>query len=131
MSSVLDASAVIAIIRNEPGSDTVKAELRGSLISSVNLSEVFYKTWNKGASREVVQWAIKNLPLTSVPFDDEHAAISASIHDATLKKDISFADRACLALALSRELPVITSDRKWQDLEIGVEVRLFRDAKAA
>lgn len=131
MSSVLDASAVIAVIRNEAGADKVKAQLHGAYISSVNLSEVFYKTWEKGASREFVQWAVDNLPIKSVPFDDELAIISASIRQATLKQNISFADRACLALGLLRKLPVVTSDRNWTELDISVDVRLFRQRKAA
>ncbi len=98
MSSVLDASALIAVIRNETGSEAVKKLLHGAMISSVNLSEVLYKTWDKGASREFVQWALGNLPITTVPFDDEHAAIAASIRGKTIQKNISFADRACLAL---------------------------------
>ncbi|MGE3979224.1 MAG: type II toxin-antitoxin system VapC family toxin [Nitrospira sp.] len=130
MSSVLDASAVIAVIRNEPGAERVREHLHSSLISCVNLSEVFYKTWDKGASREFVQWAVSNLPIKSIPFDDEQALISASIRTTTLSKGISFADRACLSLGLSKGLPVLTGDDRWRDLDIGADVRLFRERTA-
>lgn len=131
MSSVLDASALISVIRNERGADMVRSRLPGSLISSVNLSEVLYKAWDKGASKEFVSWAIDNLPIQSVPFDDDQAMIAASIRNRTLKKGVSFADRACLALGLSQGLPVLTSDGRWVELDIDVDVQLFREPKAA
>lgn len=131
MSSVLDASAVLAVLRNEPGADRVRDQLHGALVSSVNLSEVYYKAWDNGAAREAVRWAIDNLPIQSIPFDAEQAVVAASIRAQTLIKGISFADRACLALGLTKGLPVVTSDDRWSALEIGVEVRLFRKRVAA
>ena len=125
-SVVLDASALLAVMRNEPGADKVKAHLPGALICSVNLCEVFYKAMYKGAALEAVQWATSNLPIQSVPFDDDQAAVAASMHRATLKMGISFADRACLALGFSRELPVMTSDQNWTKLDVGVAVDTFR-----
>ncbi len=125
-SVVLDASAVLAVIRNEKGASQVKAELNGALVSSVNLCEVLYKAIQKGATIETAEWALKNLPIVSVPFDDLQASIAASIHNATLKMGISFADRACLSLGLLRESTVLTSDERWSELDVGANVELFR-----
>lgn len=125
-SVVLDASALIAVMRNEAGAGKVKAELHGALISSVNLCEVFYKAIHKGATIEAAEWAVRNLPIVSVPFNDEQASIAASIHQATLKKGVSFADRACLSLGLSKGLTILTGDEKWSELDVGANVELFR-----
>jgi hypothetical protein len=41
--AVIDASAVLAWLRDEPGADTVAGRLDGSFLSAVNLSEVLQK----------------------------------------------------------------------------------------
>ena len=126
MSCVLDSSAVLAVIRNEPGADCVLPATPGGLLSAVNLSEVYYKALDHGADIERVRLAIRDLKLVIVPFADEHALIAASIRRETLRRGISFADRACLALGIATELPVITGDRTWLELGVGARVRMFR-----
>ena len=125
-SVVLDASALIAVLRKEDGVDSLKPVLDGALISSVNLCEVFYKSIASGGLIEAVKWHLDSLPITSVEFDDEQAMIAASIHKATHKRGISFADRACLALGLVKNKTVWTSDKKWKELDVGADVELFR-----
>ncbi|MCA9184695.1 MAG: type II toxin-antitoxin system VapC family toxin [Pirellulaceae bacterium] len=125
-SFVLDTSALVAILRNEKGADQVKDRLHGALVSSVTLSEVLCKTIDKGGSLEMARAMLSSLPLETVPFDDEQAAIAASIHESTLGRVIAFADRACLALALSRQLPILTSDRQWKKLKLNLQVECFR-----
>ena len=39
---------------------------------------------------------------------------------------ISFADRACLALGMVEELPIVTGDRRWLDLPIDAKIEVFR-----
>ncbi|MEZ6101697.1 MAG: type II toxin-antitoxin system VapC family toxin [Pirellulaceae bacterium] len=124
-SVVLDTSALVAILRNEKGADQVKDRLHDALISSVTLSEVLCKTIDKSGRLEAARAMLSCLPLDTVPFDAEQAAIAASIHESTLGRGITFAGRACLALALSRQLPILTSDRQWKKLKLGVPVECF------
>ena len=125
-SVILDASALLAVLRGEPGNTTVIEHMGNASISSVNLCEVFYKTLREGAALEKTKWAIDELPLNIVNFDDEQATVAATLHQPTYKLGISFADRACLALGLSRNLPVLTSDGEWTKLKVGVEVIKIR-----
>ncbi len=39
---------------------------------------------------------------------------------------LSMGDRACLGLALATGLPVVTADRAWRKLDLGIEVRTLR-----
>lgn len=126
MSSVVDASVVLAVVREEPGSDVALSKLDNALISSVNVCEVLYKIVASGGSMESAQWIIGKLPIVSIPFCNEQALVAASIHKKTHRKGISFADRACLALGLTHDVPVLTGERKWQSLGIDVKVETFR-----
>lgn len=51
-----------------------------------------------------------------------HEQVTAVIDDCCL----SLGDRACLALARTRGVPAMTSDRTWTQLQIGIEIRLIR-----
>lgn len=66
------------------------------------------------------------LHLSIVPFDDELAYDCAGLRPVTKHLGLSLGDRACLALAKREVLPVLTADRVWSELDIGVEVRLIR-----
>lgn len=129
-SVVLDASAILALLKKEPGGEVVRGRLAGSLVSAVNLSEVISKHLDWGAALEDVTRALAPLPYQVRPFDAEHAALAASLRPATRSAKFSFADRACLALGLSAGLPVLTADAKWEQFDLGVAVELIRRRSA-
>lgn len=124
---VLDASAVIAVLRKESGYENVVPHLRGSLISSVNLAEVFCTARSRNSDPENDEFAVNLMQLQRIAFDDEQARIVSSIDTSTLGTSVGLADRICLGLGLLHQLPVLTSDRDWLKHDIGVEVRLFRN----
>ncbi len=128
---VLDASAVIAVIRREAGAEIVVPHLRHGIMSSVNASEVLYQSVLRGDTVQAARAGLERLQFTVIPFSMEHAATLASIYPATLGGNISFADRACMTLALERGLPVLTGDHEWADLDIGIKVKLFRSRPKA
>lgn len=122
---ILDASAVLALLQDEPGGDLVLDSLPGALISSVNLSEVVAKLAELGMPKREIRLAL-SLGLKVVPFDEALAYSAGSLRPATRSAGLSLGDRACLALAWSRSLPALTTDRAWQDLDVDVEVRVIR-----
>jgi PIN domain nuclease of toxin-antitoxin system len=61
-----------------------------------------------------------------VPFQAEDAALAASLRPKTDPLGLSLGDRACLALALARGVPVLTADRQWGSLDLGIDIRLIR-----
>lgn len=124
---VLDASAVTAVLRSEPGSENVIPLLRGALISAVNLAEVFCTARARHSNPTYDEAAVQLMQLVAVPFDEQQASAVASIYQSTIGGTLGLADRACIALGLTRGLPVLTSDREWLKFETGVEVRLFRE----
>jgi len=128
---VLDASAVTAVLRSERGHENVLPHLRGSVISSVNLAEVFCMARSFGSRPEMDERAIQMMQLNVVPFDAEQAKIVASIYCETHGGSVGIADRVCMALGVLHNLPVLTGDHEWTKYDVGIDVQLFRKRKAA
>lgn len=128
---VLDASAVLALLFREPGADVVRDVLRGGMISAVNWAEVLQVTIRKGGNIDGLRTDLERRGLLFAPFDESDADATAELYPATRELQISLADRACLVLARRLGLPVLTGDRVWADLNVGVEVRLIRGSDDA
>lgn len=125
---VLDASALLTILCREPEASASSERVFNSLISTVNLAEVFSKTCEKGIDEGAIEWVVTGLQIEAVPFDDELARITGSLRESTRSLGLSLGDRACLALGIRESLPVVTKDRKWQDADVGVEVEILKRA---
>jgi len=126
---VLDASALLAYLWQEPGHDTVAQHIEQSkvLMSSVNLSEVLSRAADKGMSPSDMSALQAALPFEVVPFDRTQAQTAACLRPATKALGLSLGDRACLALAIERQAVALTADRVWQELDIeGLVVELLR-----
>lgn len=124
---VLDASAVIALLRDEPGASVVARYAGDGLISAVNLQEVAKALLTRGLSLDVIRRTIDALRLEVRPHGIEDAYAAASLLDATRRRGSGLGDRTCMALAISTGLPAITTDRAWGELEIvGLTVELAR-----
>lgn len=126
MSVVLDASTVLAFLHDEPGSPVVSQALEGALVSSVNWSEVLQKALDRSVSVDGMQQEFVDLGVTFEPFTQDHAEIAAQLWSKTRSYGLSFADRACIALASTRNVPVLTADRAWGQLKLNVEIRMIR-----
>jgi ribonuclease VapC len=127
---VIDTSAVIALINREEGFGVVEKYIGNAIISSVNFSEVVTV-----ANRELFETEeeraeglklIRNTFSHIIEFDAEQAIIAASFDPLTKKYGLSLGDRSCLALAQQQKLPVLTADKIWRELELGVKVQLIR-----
>jgi ribonuclease VapC len=124
--AVLDASALLAVMLNEPGADMVEAHFEGAVISAVNLAEVGAKMIERGATLELLEAEIRAAEITVVAFDAAQAMESARLRPATKERGLSLGDRACLALAARTDRIVLTSDRDWTEVRLPLDIRLIR-----
>jgi PIN domain nuclease of toxin-antitoxin system len=122
---VMDASAIRAVLNQEPGQDVVEEYLPRSMLSAVNASEVMAVLSDIGLSIDDAEKMLSELIKEVVPFDRYLAVIAAGLRQTT-KKGLSFGDRVCLALAKRRRIPVLTADRNWTKLNIDIDIRLVR-----
>lgn len=123
---VLDASAVLALLGGEPGSEVVSNAIAESTISAVNLSEVAAKLADVGIPFAEIRAVLAGLPFEVADFGQTLAYEAAALRPATRHLRLSLGDRACLALARRLGVPAVTADRSWADVSAGVEVRLIR-----
>jgi ribonuclease VapC len=130
---VLDASALLAYLLAEPGGDVVRDILaeQVAVMSAVNWAEVLSRLASAGAdpyevAQRLASEAALGDVLTVVALTGSDGPAIARLRPTTRHLGLSLADRACLALAQRLELPVVTTDRAWAQLQIGVEIRLAR-----
>jgi ribonuclease VapC len=126
MRVVLDASALLALIWSEPGSDVVDAVMEDAVISAVNWAEVVSKMQERGIDLEGARPLLDELSLEVMVFDQELAFAAGSLRMRSKHLGLSIGDRACLALAAHLSVPAYTADKSWAKLEAGVEVKLVR-----
>lgn len=131
MKLILDASALLAWLQDEPGAASVEDSLPEAAISSINWSEVWQKALAHGVEVAGLRADLEALGLRIVPFDALDAEEAARLWSAG--HGLSLADRACLALGLRYQLPVWTADRAWESAGavLGVEVKVIRPPSAA
>ncbi len=124
--AVLDASAVLAVLQKEPGAEEVWRHLPGACLSAVNAAEVASKLVDGGSDPEEAGESLERLGVTLMPFEDCDVVPSARFRTAKGSARLSLGDRACLALALRLELPAVTADRAWAEVDTAVDVKLIR-----
>jgi ribonuclease VapC len=126
-SSVLDASALLALALQEPGAEIVSAALdQGAVISSVNLTEVVARLVREGWSDVAIGTRLGALSFQIEDFRADVAWRAGLLYRLTSPFGLSFGDRACLALALELGKPALTAEPSWARLDIGVEVVVCR-----
>lgn len=123
---VFDTSAILALVRAELGWDRAAAVFPTAVLCSVNAAEAYSKfaEWqlprHEQAKYEVMLHDIV------VPFDNDLALRAGAFRMVTRQYGLSVGDRACLALAHRLRARVVTTDKIWANVQVGVEIEVIR-----
>jgi PIN domain nuclease of toxin-antitoxin system len=129
---VLDASAFLAYLRDELGAEIVEnALINGCYISIINWVEVLSKIVDLGESPEEIIKRLRDEGLLQnsleiIACNEEDAITIAKFRVLTKSAGLSLGDRACLALGKRLNLPVLTADKVWTSLSLGITITLIR-----
>lgn len=121
---VLDTSAALALVWNEPGAETVAKSLPAAVMTMVNVSEFLAILMRRGASEVEAVRAFQRLGISVREFGFEDAVAAARLHASHLK--LSLGDRACLAAAAALNAVAVTADRNWRVTGLPVEIEFIR-----
>jgi ribonuclease VapC len=131
-SAVLDASALLAYLRDEQGADIVADAIAGGAsICTVNLAEVLSRAADRGAdpaklARQMTERGLLDGAISVEPLTTADAIEIARLRPPTRDRGLSLGDRACLALARRMEAPALTADTAWSKLDLEVQLRQIR-----
>lgn len=124
--AVLDASAILAVLYQEPGADTVFSILSRSIVNTVTLTEVVAKLADGDVDESSMRRTISELGIRVVSFDEDQAYRAGLLRPLTRDAGLSLGDRACLALAQREQLPAVTADRNWSRICMDIDIRQIR-----
>ncbi len=117
-SVVLDASAVLALVRDEPGADKVAPHVGRAAISAINLQEVIRELLLSGLDETTARELLDELRLDVRAHDVDAAYAAAALHMQTRQYGRGLGDRSCLALAVQLGVPALTADREWKKVRV-------------
>jgi PIN domain nuclease of toxin-antitoxin system len=124
---VFDSSALIMLFAKEPGYESVRQHMKYAIISSVNIAEVYkYCIEAQNLTEDDCRNLIKLSGIKIIDFCEEQALISAKIINVTKQYGLSLGDRGCIALAMFKNSPVLTCDKIWQKVDLGIEFIMAR-----
>lgn len=123
---VLDASVIVAAVLQERGGGSAIGHASPPLVSAVNYAEVCTRLTDLGMKLAAIEGALEMLRLDVVVFDKEQADRTAALRAATRPSGLSLGDRACLALAASREALVLTADQAWRGVNLPIQIEVVR-----
>lgn len=126
MPEVLDTSAVLAYLFNEPGGDVVGLALDGSMIAAPNAAEVVSVLMGRGSSESDAIGTLRQIEAQIVPLDEALALRTGSLVAITRDFGLSLGDCACIALGEASGATILTADRDWERLDLNVRIRLIR-----
>ncbi len=121
---VLDASALLALLNDEPGAAKVAEVLAEARMSSVNLAEVVSHFIHAGMPTADVDAMLRPLPIEIVAADEGLAHIAGGLRAVTASAGLSLGDRFCLALAKRDALPAMTADKQWRTIAEAADAKL-------
>ena len=126
MSVVLDSTALLAYLQQEPGGQPVRQILDQAVMSAVNWAEVVGKARTAQVDTTGLLSDLEALGLSVLPFSTAQAELAGSLVEVAKPLGLSLGDRACLAVAMDRREKVYTADQSWAALAAHVQVETIR-----
>jgi ribonuclease VapC len=123
---ILDSSALLALLWQEPGAAKVAPLLGDASISTVNMAEVVTKMVDRGFDDATASDIFLSLGLSMVPFDSATSLLAGQLRRETKSLGLSLGDRACIALGVISGHKILTADKVWAKVSAKTEIEIIR-----
>lgn len=131
---VLDASALLAWVRNERGAETIGQLMSVAVVPAPNLTEVLHRARRRGhrMSPEELHDHVVAMGLEVESFEQADAVRAAELllysleHPGPNDERLSLGDASCIAVAERLRLPISGDDSYWSLLPLTVDFHPFR-----
>lgn len=131
---MLDASAVLALLKAEPGSEKVRTLMPGSSMSIVNLTETVAVACRQrlDVAPAALRQMLRDGKVRIIVPDEDTALLAAEMMGAKPPKKygpLSLGDGYCLAHAAILGAPALTADQGWAETQFPspVDIELIRN----
>lgn len=124
---VLDASALLALIQNEPGAEVIRPLLKRAVMSTINVAEVLTALHRVEIQPKDAIVGVCDILQEITPFDIDQAQFTAELQPFVRHKGLSLGDRACIALGQKLQAPIYTADKIWGELQLdNITIHIIR-----
>ena len=124
--SLFDTSALIALLKREPGYEILEELIANSSISAVNLSELVSVLTRSGITENEIDGIITDIIPEIISFSENIAIQTGKLSKHTKKLGLSLGDRACIATGIHHNMTIYTTDQVWQELKPLADIIVVR-----
>lgn len=123
---LLDTSAIIALLKKEPGYESLEEVVANSAVSIINFSELVSVLMRTSIVESEIDEIIKDIIPEIIPFSEDIAIQTGKLIKLTKDLGLSLGDRACIATGIYHGIPIYTTDKVWKDLKTSAQIVIVR-----
>lgn len=121
---LFDSSVIIAILKSEEGYQSCEQIVNKGAISTVNWDEVAGFLKKNNAPEDIIRQTLAKYPLKILPYEESLVVPTGPLAVGCQQLGLSLGDRACLATAMAYNLPVLTANPFWKELEKELDITI-------
>ncbi|WP_341748898.1 type II toxin-antitoxin system VapC family toxin [Candidatus Tisiphia endosymbiont of Sialis lutaria] len=122
---LLDTSAIIALLKKEPGYKILEDVIASSSIASINLSELVSVLTRSNIAENEIDIIVADIVPEIIPFCENIAIKTGKLSRLTKDYGLSLGDRACIATGCYYNMEIYTTDKIWLKVADNITTKII------